>query len=51
MLVERFIEKQKSRDFIRKLIQKQGDEEFLGSLIVNIISRFQLVRTVPSSQD
>ena len=51
MLVERFIKKQKSRDFIQKLIHKQGDEEFFGSLIINILKRAPLVRAIPSPRD
>jgi len=39
MLVERFIKKQKSREFIRKLIHENGNQEFFEDFVTNIFRK------------
>ena len=51
MVVERFIKKQKSREFIRKLIQENGNQEYFEDFVTNIIKKSQLVRAIPSPRD
>ena len=39
MLVERFIKKQKSREFIRKLIQENGNQVFFEEFVTNRLKK------------
>ena len=48
--IEKFIKKQKSKVFIKKLIAEKANREYLEDLITNVINR-RLVRAIPHTRD
>jgi putative endonuclease len=51
LIVEKFIKKQKSRQFIEKLISESNNPDYYISLITNILKKNILVRAIPRTRD